>query len=98
MINTPKYPASHEDRHLVCQEDVEGLLRMVLDLATTHGWDTIETITAMEKVLKNLRLAHAEDPDITDDPLADSGNANDFGTFPSADGLVKAFVDEREKT
>ncbi len=52
----------------------------------------------MEKVLKNLRLAHAEDPDITDDPLADSGNANDFGTFPSADGLVKAFVDEREKT
>ncbi len=42
MINTPKYPASHEDRHLVCQEDVEGPLRMVLDLATTHGWDTMK--------------------------------------------------------
>jgi len=36
---------------------------MILDLATTHGWGTIETITAMEEVLKKLPLAYAEYPD-----------------------------------
>ena len=98
MINTPKYPVSHEDRHLVCQEEVDGPLRMILDLATTHGWGTIETITAMEEVLKNIRIAYDEDPDPAEDaPPTDSGDANDFGAFPSADRLVKAYADEREK-
>lgn len=69
MINTPKYPVSHEDRHLVCQEEVAGPLQIMLDLATTHGWGTIETITAIV-VLKNLRLAYAEDPDPAEDPQA----------------------------
>jgi len=83
MINTPKYPVSHEDRHLVCQEEVAGPLQIMLDLATTHGWGTIETITAMEVVLKNLRLAYAEDPDPAEDPpsLSD-GNPKPSNDWP----------------
>jgi hypothetical protein len=98
MIDKPKYPVSHEDRHLVCQEEVEGPLRVIIDQANMHGWGTLETITAIEEVMKHLRLAYAEDPDPSDDPEpADSGDANDFGEFPSAEGLVKAYVAEREK-
>lgn len=52
----------------------------------------------MEEVLKKLRLAYAEDPDPAEDPPpSDSGDANDFGAFPSAERLVKAYVAEREK-
>jgi hypothetical protein len=98
MINAPNTPVSHEDRHLACQEEVDGPLQMILDEATTHGWGTIETISAMEEVLKNMRIAYAEDPDPAEDPpAADSGDASDFGAFPSADRLVKAFAEEREK-
>ena len=98
MINTPKYPVSHEDRHLVCQEEVEGPIQVIIDRANMHGWTTLETIAAMEEVLKNIRIAYDEDPDPAEDaPPTDSGDANDFGAFPSADRLVKAYADEREK-
>ena len=62
MINTPKLPVSHEDRHLLCQEEVDGSLQEILDRATTNGWGTFETISAMEAVLKNLRLMYADHP------------------------------------
>ncbi|WP_426124520.1 hypothetical protein [Pararhizobium sp. PWRC1-1] len=98
MINTPKYPVSHEDRLLVCQEEVEGPVQVIIDRANMHGWTTLETITAMEEVLRNLRIAYDDDPAPAEDPPpADSGDANDFGAFPSADRLVKAYVAEREK-
>ncbi|WP_426231978.1 hypothetical protein [Pararhizobium sp. DWP3-4] len=97
MINTPKYPVSHEDRHLLCQEEVEGSLQDILDRATTHGWGTIETINAMEEVLKNLRIMYTDHPN-PDEDAADSGDATDFGAFPSADRLVKAYVDESKKS
>ncbi len=56
---------THPDRDLACQEAVEGSLQEIIADANTHGWGTIETITAMEEVLRNLRLAYAEDPDPT---------------------------------
>jgi hypothetical protein len=62
MINTPKLSVSHKDRHLLCQEEVDGSLQDLLDRATTHGCGTLETITAMEEVLKNLRIAYADHP------------------------------------
>lgn len=68
MINAPKYAVSHEDRPLACQEEVDGALQKILDEATTHGWGTIETISAMEEVLQNMRIAYAEDPDPAEDP------------------------------
>ncbi|KQV32889.1 hypothetical protein [Rhizobium sp. Root1204] len=98
MIKQPKFPASHEDRHLLCQEEVDGPLQDILDQATTHGWGTLETISAMEEVLKNMRIAYAEDPDPAEDPPNDSGDAIDFGAFPSADRLVDAYVRERGKS
>ena len=97
MINTPKYPISHEDRLLACQEEVEGPVQVIIDRANMHGWTTLETITAMEEVLRNLRIAYDEPDPAEDPPPTDSGDASDFGAFPSADRLVKAYVDEREK-
>ncbi|MDW5312988.1 hypothetical protein [Rhizobium sp. PL01] len=95
MIDAAKHQVSHPDRALACQEAIELHVQQVIDDATTHGWGAIETISAMEEVLRHLRLAYAEDPDPAEDPPeADSGDANDFGEFPSADGLVRAFVED----
>lgn len=85
MINAPKYPVSHEDRFLACQEEVDGPLRMILDRATTNGWGTIETIGALEEVLKNLRLAYAEDPDPAEDPPSlSAGDQEPTNDWPGA--------------
>ncbi|KQY20210.1 hypothetical protein [Rhizobium sp. Root483D2] len=77
MIETPKYPVSHEDRHLVCQEEVEGPLKVIIDQANMHGWGTLEVISAIEDVIKHLRLAYAEDPDPAEDPI-DSNEGHAF--------------------
>ncbi len=85
MINAPKYPVSHEDRHLACQEEVDGPLQMILDEATTHGWGTVETISAMEEVLKNMRIAYAEDPDPAEDPPSlSAGDPEPSNDWPGA--------------
>lgn len=98
MVDAPKFPVTHEDRHLVSQEEVEGPLKVIIDKAHMRGWTTIETISALEEVLKNLRLAYDKDPDPAEDPPPeDSGDASDFGAFPSAERLVRAYVAEREK-
>lgn len=67
-VEAPDYAVSHPDRSLDCQEAVEADLQRILADANTHGWGTLETISAMEEVLKNLRLAYAEDPDQAEDP------------------------------
>ncbi len=85
MINAPKYPVSHEDRHLACQEEVDGALQIILDEATTHGWGTIETISAMEEVLRNMRIAYAEEPDPAEDPTSQpAGDPDPSNDWPGA--------------
>ncbi|WP_276121865.1 hypothetical protein [Pararhizobium qamdonense] len=77
MIDKPKYPVSHEDRHFVCQEEVEGPLKVIIDQANMHGWGTLEVISAIEEVMKHLRLAYAEHPDPAEDPT-DSNEGHAF--------------------
>lgn len=89
----PDYAVSHSDISLACEEAVEPELQRILADANTQGWGAFETISAMEEVLKKLRIAYTEDPDPAEDPPADSGDANDFGELPSAEGLVKAWRD-----
>lgn len=96
-MDEPKNHLFTEDRHLQCQEAMDAMMRDLIDKANMKGWGTIETMEAIEEVMKNLRLAYAEDPDPAEDPPTDSGDANDFGAFPSAERLVKAYVAEREK-
>jgi len=69
MIKTSNYAVSHEDRHLACQEEVEGPIQVIIDQANMHGWTTIEAITAIEEVLKRLRTANHDDPDPAVAPL-----------------------------
>jgi hypothetical protein len=77
MIETPKLPVSHEDRRLLCQEEVDGSMQDILDRATSHGWGTFETISAMEEVLKNLRIMYADHPH----PNEDSKDSNESHAF-----------------
>lgn len=85
MINAPKYPVSREDRSLACQEEVDGPLQMIMDEATTHGWGTIETISAMEEVLQNMRIAYTEDPDPAEDPPSlSAGDPEPSNDWPGA--------------
>ena len=71
-VEAAKFPVSHPDRQLTCQEAVERDLREMIDKANVHGWGTIETMDAIEDVLRNLRLAYAEDPDPTEEPILDA--------------------------
>jgi len=87
-IEAAKHPVSHADRQLACQEAVEGAMQEVVADANTKGWGTIETINAMESVLKDLRIAYAEDPDPADemeelDP-APSGDPDPSNDWPAA--------------
>ena len=34
MVDKQKYPVSNKDGHLVCQEEVDGPLQMILEEAT----------------------------------------------------------------
>ncbi|MCV9997312.1 hypothetical protein OE766_03550 [Pararhizobium sp. YC-54] len=76
-VAAPRYSGSHPDRDLNCQEAVEPELQRIINDATTHGWATIETINAIEEVVKNFRVAYAEDPDPTEKPPKVSGGEPD---------------------
>jgi hypothetical protein len=77
MVDGPKNPVSHEDRLLACQEEVDGPLQLILEKATTRGWGTFEAISAMEEVLKHLRLMYADHPHPNEDPK-DSNEGHAF--------------------
>ena len=66
-IEAPKFRTSHPDRDLQCQESIEGVMQEILAEANMQGWGTVETMNAMEEVLRNLRLAYA-DADTEDAP------------------------------
>ncbi|MCV9965688.1 hypothetical protein OIU34_27830 [Pararhizobium sp. BT-229] len=90
-IQGPKLATGHPDRDVHCQESIQATMQQILAEANQQGWGTIETITAMEEVLRNLRHAYDEDPDPAEDKAGegevDSGAS---GEFPSTDELVEA--------
>ncbi len=71
-VEAAKFPVSHPDRQLTCQEAVERDLLEIIDKANMHGWGTVETMDAIEDVLRNIRLAYSEDPDPTEEPILDA--------------------------
>ena len=71
-METASYRVTHPDRHLACQEAVEADLLEIIDKANMGGWGTVETMDAIEEVMKHLRLAYAEDPDPAEEPIMDA--------------------------
>jgi hypothetical protein len=71
-IGPAKHAVSHPDRFLACQESIEFDLQEIIDKANMRGWGTVETLDAMEEVLRNLRLAYTEDPDPAEEPIMDA--------------------------
>ena len=71
-IEAASYRVTHPDRHLACQEAVEADLLVIIDKANMGGWGTVETMDAIEEVMKHLRLAYAEDPDPAEEPIMDA--------------------------
>jgi hypothetical protein len=63
---------THPDRHLSCQEAVERDLLEIIDRANMGGWGTVETMDAIEEVMRHLRVAYAEDPDPAEEPIMDA--------------------------
>jgi hypothetical protein len=97
MIRAPSKIIGDEDRSLEIEELLDEPFRNLVDEAATAGWSTPEVLNALEELVRNYRIAYEIDPDPADDPAhGDSGDGNDFGEFPSADSLVKAFVQGRE--
>jgi hypothetical protein len=68
-IDPSHFPASHPDRDLQCQENIEPAMQEIIARANESGWGTVETMNAMEENLQNLRLAYSEDPDPEEDPI-----------------------------
>ena len=71
-MEAASYRVTHPDRHLACQEAVEADLLEIIDKANMGGWGTVETMDAIEEVMKHLRLAYAEDPDPAEEPIMDA--------------------------
>jgi hypothetical protein len=70
--NAARYRVSHPDRQLACQEAVESELREIIEKANMGGWGTIETMDAIEEIMRHLRLAYAEDPAPSEEPIMDA--------------------------
>lgn len=83
-VEAPDYAVTHPDRSLDCQEAVEPDLQRIIADANKNGWGTIETITAIEEVMKNLRLAYAEDPDPAEDPSETVDEPEPSNDWPAA--------------
>lgn len=84
-IEAAKYRVSHPDRYLACQEAVERNLLEIIDKATMRGWGTVETMDAIEEVMRHLRLAYAEDPDPAEDPpTLTTGHPEPSNDWPGA--------------
>lgn len=67
-ITPSRFQPSHPDRDLELQEQLEPIIQSLLEDAQQSGWSKPETFDAIEELIKNLRLAYAEDPDPADDP------------------------------
>lgn len=59
-IATPKLNADHPDRHLVCQEAIEGSFQDLVEEAVSAGWDEAESVAAIIALAENHMLAKAE--------------------------------------
>ena len=62
QIEPPKFRTSQPERDLQCQESIEGAMQEIIIDAYMMGWGTVETMNAMEEVLRNLRLFYSEGP------------------------------------
>jgi hypothetical protein len=66
-IKTPRFPEAYPDRDLDCQEALETALQSLIEDAQQSGWKRTESFDAIEELIRNFRLAYAEDPDPADD-------------------------------
>lgn len=77
MIDIPQI---HPDRDANLQEQIDTLFVDLIDQFCISGFGTIETIDAMQEVLRHRRRMYAEDPDPSEDTVIPEP-ANDW---PSA--------------
>ncbi|MCV9961165.1 hypothetical protein OIU34_04560 [Pararhizobium sp. BT-229] len=85
-IEPAKFRVSHPDPSLSSQEAIERALREILADVHARGW-SINTINAMEKVLRNLRLTYADsDPSNDPDDMAPGtyGDPDPTNDWPAA--------------
>jgi len=59
VIDPPKRPTYHPDRHLDCQMAMEDALRDLADAAVEAGWEPDEVRAALLELADNWRLGHA---------------------------------------
>jgi len=67
-INPPKSPKSlvtSEIRHADCQEQLEPVLRQVVEEADLAGWCPTESINAIEALVARLRACYPKRPTST---------------------------------
>jgi len=67
-IEAPNLRENHPDRDLQCQDCIEGIVQEIIAEATRQGWESVETVQAMQEVLMRLRLGFAGGLD-PEDPL-----------------------------
>lgn len=58
-IEAPKLCENHPDRDLQRQECIESTMQEIIAEATRKGWESVETVQAMQEVLVRLRLGFA---------------------------------------
>jgi hypothetical protein len=71
-IEAARYRVTHPDRHLACQEAVERDLLEIIDKANMGGWGTVETMDAIEEVMKHFALPMRKIPTPQKSPIMDA--------------------------
>jgi hypothetical protein len=64
MLNSPRFPTHHPDRHIDCQEILEDRINIIMDDARAAGWSTEEIAVAIVELADNLVLGQRANDDM----------------------------------
>ena len=66
-MKTPRHPPGNPDRHLECQESLEGKVLAILNDGRAAGWTTAEITTALIDLADHIMLADAANRQVDKD-------------------------------
>ena len=70
MIRHPERPVSDPGRELKLRLMLDPILQNLVADVVSEGWGTVETMSAIKKVMEHLETSYSEDPDPAEDPVS----------------------------
>lgn len=67
-ISQPPQDGQYPNRRSDCKQALKLALQDLVEQAQQLGWNTLESLDAIQELVAEFRTAYAEDPDPADDP------------------------------